>query len=334
MRFETLDAEARFALRAVSHAAGLCRFLQSSAPPAASKEDHSPVTVADFAAQAVVSRLLQDEFPSDSIVAEEESRLILEDASQDRLGAVVEAVRRLFPATTAGDVHQWIDRAGEPAERTWALDPLDGTKGFLRGGQYAVALALLERGQVVLGALACPVLGLAACKSAATQGTVAIAVRGAGAFASPMGSEAFVRLSVSSRREPERARLLRSYEADHTDVAKLDRIAALLGAREPPVRMDSQAKSLLLAAGEGELILRLISPRRPDYVERIWDQAAGAIIVEEAGGRVTDLTGEPLDFRAGRTLDRNLGVLASNGRLHAAALEAIHQARADRRPAP
>jgi len=98
--------------------------------------------------------------------------------------------------------------------------------------------------------------------------------------------------------------------------------------------MDSQAKSLLLAAGEGELIFRLISPRRPDYVERIWDQAAGAIIVEEAGGRVTDLAGVPLDFRAGRALDRNLGVLASNGRLHAAALEAIRQTGADRRPAP
>src|SRR3972149_78118 len=221
MRFETRDAEARFALRAVSHAARLCRFLQSSAPPAVSKDDHSPVTVADFAAPA-------------------------------------------------GDVHQWIDRAGEPAERTWALDPLDGTKGFLRGGQYAVALALLERGQVVLGALACPVLGLAACKSAATQGAGASAVRGAGGFASPMGSEAFVRLRVSSRREPEHARLLRSYEADHTDVAKLDRIAALLGAREPPGRVDSQAEWLPLPAGGGELIFRLISPRRPDYVERTW----------------------------------------------------------------
>jgi 3'(2'), 5'-bisphosphate nucleotidase len=125
---------------------------------------------------------------------------------------------------------------------------------------------------------------------------------------------------------------LRSFEADHTDVAKLDQIAAILGVREPPLRMDSQAKSLLLAAGEGELIFRLLSPRRPDYTERIWDQAAGALLVEEAGGRVTDLAGEALDFRAGRTLERNIGVLASNGWLHEAALEAIRQAGADRRP--
>jgi 3'(2'), 5'-bisphosphate nucleotidase len=96
--------------------------------------------------------------------------------------------------------------------------------------------------------------------------------------------------------------------------------------------MDSQAKSVLLAAGEGDLIFRLLSPRRPDYQEKIWDQAAGAILVQEAGGRVSDLTGAPLDFSAGRTLARNAGVVASNGLLHDAALEAIRLAGADRRP--
>jgi 3'(2'), 5'-bisphosphate nucleotidase len=332
MRFETLDAEAGFALRAVTQAAQVCRRLEVEGSPAASKADHSPVTAADFAAQAVVGRLMQEAFPADGVVAEEDSRLILEDASPDRLATVVKAVRRIFPEATAGKVRQWIDRGGERADRYWALDPLDGTKGFLRDGQYAVALALLEEGHVVLGAIACPKLGLAKCGSLDSQGTVAIAVRSSGAFAAPLGSDAFVRLSVSPVREPKRARLLRSFEADHTDVTKLDQIAALLGVQAPPVRMDSQAKSLLLAAGEGELIFRLISPRRPDYAERIWDQAAGALLVEEAGGRVTDLAGASLDFQAGRTLERNIGVLASNGWLHTAALEAIHQAGADRRP--
>jgi 3'(2'), 5'-bisphosphate nucleotidase len=184
----------------------------------------------------------------------------------------------------------------------------------------------------MVGAIACPKLGLPTCASSPGEGTVAVAVRGEGAFAAPLGSDAFVRLRVSLRREAREARLLRSFEADHTDVTKLDQIAALMRVREAPVRMDSQAKSLLLAAGEGELIFRLLSPRRPDYEERIWDQAAGAILVEEAGGRVTDLTGAPLDFSAGRTLARNIGVLASNGLLHDAALDAVHRASADRRP--
>jgi 3'(2'), 5'-bisphosphate nucleotidase len=341
MRFKTLDAEATFALRAVTHAARLCRRLEIEGAPAASKADRSPVTAADFAAQAVVGGLLQEAFPADGVVAEEDSRLLLNDISSDRLNAVVEAVRAVIPEATAEQVRRWIDRGGSPAGRFWALDPLDGTKGFLRDGQYAVALALLEEGQVVLGAIACPKLSLAAPRTGGSgqvrgsregEGTVALAVRGGGAFAAPMGVEVLTRLRVSPVDDAGRARLLRSFEADHTDVAKLDEIAGLLGVQAPPVRMDSQAKSVLLAAGEGELIVRLLSPRHPDYAEKIWDQAAGALLVEEAGGRVTDLTGARLDFSAGRTLDRNLGVVASNGVLHDAALEAIHRAGADRRP--
>jgi len=96
--------------------------------------------------------------------------------------------------------------------------------------------------------------------------------------------------------------------------------------------MDSQAKFAVLASGNGDLIVRLLSPAQPDYAEKIWDQAAGCLLVEEAGGEVTDLAGRPLDFRAGRELRRNTGVLVSNHRLHASALEALRQIGADRRP--
>ena len=64
-----------------------------------------------------------------------------------------------------------------------------------------------------------------------------------------------------------------------------------------------------------------------DYHEKIWDQAAGSLVVEEAGGRISDLDGRPLDFTAGRTLARNRGVLASNGHLHEVALQALRQVR-------
>lgn len=328
MRFESFEREAGFAVRAVARAAGLCRALEAARPSAERKTDQSPVTIADFASQAVVARLMLEAFPRDRLVAEEEAHSL----DGDRLEQVTEAVRRLQPEATPEAVRGWIDRAGEPAARFWTLDPLDGTKGFLRDGQYAVALALIVEGEVVLGAVACPKLRLRNLGREQGEGTVAVAVRGGGAFAAPLGSEPFVPLCVSPRKAAAEARLLRSFEADHTDVAKLDEIAARLGAQAAPVRMDSQAKSVLLAAGEGDLIFRLLSPRRPDYQEKIWDQAAGAILVQEAGGRVSDLTGAPLDFSAGRTLARNAGVVASNGLLHDAALEAIRLAGADRRP--
>jgi 3'(2'), 5'-bisphosphate nucleotidase len=89
--------------------------------------------------------------------------------------------------------------------------------------------------------------------------------------------------------------------------------------------MDSQAKYAVLAAGVGDVNLRLISPKMPAYRERIWDQAAGSIVVEEAGGRVTDLDGKPLDFAQGRTLATNRGVLATNGQLHDALLDGLKE---------
>jgi len=70
-----------------------------------------------------------------------------------------------------------------------------------------------------------------------------------------------------------------------------------------------------------------VRPRnKVEWRERMWDHAAGAAIVTEAGGRVTDLDGEPLDFTAGPTLQRNRGVLATNGAVHDLALEALASA--------
>ena len=123
--------------------------------------------------------------------------------------------------------------------------------------------------------------------------------------------------------------MLASVEAGHTNLDQLKALETTLGISVPPVRMDSQAKYAALAAGQGELIFRLLSPAKPGYREKIWDQAAGSLIVEEAGGQVSDLRGVPLDFSAGRTLERNVGVLVSNRTLHAAALSALARVGAD-----
>ncbi|MEA5469572.1 inositol monophosphatase family protein [Spirulina sp. 06S082] len=64
---------------------------------------------------------------------------------------------------------------------------------------------------------------------------------------------------------------------------------------------------------------------RQDKRENIWDHAAGAIVLEEAGGRVTDLDGKPLDFSLGEKLTANRGILASNGVIHDRALEFTHK---------
>jgi 3'(2'), 5'-bisphosphate nucleotidase len=114
-------------------------------------------------------------------------------------------------------------------------------------------------------------------------------------------------------------------EKAHTNVDEIGQLAANLGVGVPPIPMDSQAKYCVLASGEGDVLLRLLSPSRPDYREKIWDQAAGSILVQEAGGQVSDLDGRPLDFSRGRTLAGNRGILATNGHLHERVLAALRE---------
>ena len=87
--------------------------------------------------------------------------------------------------------------------------------------------------------------------------------------------------------------------------------------------MDSQAKYGIVARGEVTLYLRIPSPSEPGYKENIWDHAAGSIIAEEAGGRVTDAKGQPLDFSSGIKMEKNCGIVVTNGILHMRVLKAL-----------
>jgi 3'(2'), 5'-bisphosphate nucleotidase len=142
--------EALFAVRVVGMAAKLCREIQSEmVTQALEKSDRSPVTVADFASQAVVASLLMDTYPKDPLIAEESSQTLQVAGGAKTLKAVTAYVARIHEGAESEDVCRWIDHGdGETADRFWTLDPIDGTKGFLRGDQYVTALALLEAGQV------------------------------------------------------------------------------------------------------------------------------------------------------------------------------------------
>jgi len=343
------NPEISFAIQAVRRASQLVKLVQDElvASPAArgtlTKDDRSPVTVADFASQALVASLLAEAFPDDALVGEEDSAALR--AAPATLQQVTSYVGRSLPgatreelvsqprrsrdgAATPDQVCAWIDRgSAESARRFWTLDPIDGTKGFLRRDQYAVALALVVEGKVQVGVLGCPRLSEAHQPDYAGPGSLVVAASGQGTWWASLHEEkgTYERLHVSTNADPTRARLLRSFESGHTNVGKIDQFIQLLEIRGEAVRMDSQAKYAVLAAGQGELLVRLLSPSQPDYREKIWDQAAGSLVLEEAGGVITDLDGKPLDFTSGRMLVHNRGVLASNGVLHPAAVRALRQ---------
>ncbi len=294
---------------------------------AMTKIDCSPVTVGDLASQALVAHLIGQAFPGEILVAEEEAGILSQPGGEKVLDAITHFVSRFAPQASPSQVCGWIDRGrAAPGRRFWTLDPIDGTKGYLRGDQYAVALALLVDGEVQTSVLGCPNLADAYRPDVDGVGSLVIAARGQGAWTTSLAAPGmFEQLHVSGRSDPAQVRILRSYEEAHTNVGQLDWLAHMLHVQAEPVRMDSQAKYAVLAAGKGDVILRLLSPDKPDYHEKIWDHAAGSIIIEEAGGLVSDLSGKALDFCTGRTLERNRGVLATNGRLHAAFVEALKE---------
>ena len=309
-----------------------------------SKDDKSPVTIGDFGAQALIIQAIKHNFPDDGIVGEEESSSLrenqsliemiwelvkgskLESGADEELGGTLQSANEMLAAIDLGN------SGGGSTGRFWALDPIDGTKGFLRGGQYAVCLALIVDGEVEVGVIGCPNLPVddAAPLSADIdsheqhqRGVLFAAVRGHGASSQPLGTGDLLPggpIHMKSPAIPD-ASFCESVEAGHSSHGDQAAIAQALGISRPSVRMDSQAKYGSIARGAGDLYLRL--PVSETYVEKIWDHAAGDLIVREAGGAVTDIVGNRLDFSVGRMLHNNKGVVAAPKALHGEVLSAV-----------
>ncbi len=311
-------AELHVAIAAVREAALLCGGVHACR--AVQKTDRSPVTVADFGSQALICRRIRAAFPADPIVAEEDSTLLRGREHASVRDQVVEHVERLQPGSSADDVLDWVDIGCHEGSsgRFWAVDPLDGTKGFLRGGHYAVAIALVVDGRAIVAALACPHIAF----DSYSPGSIFAATRGGGAsWLSLKRTTPARRISTSQVDTPSTARFCESVESMHSSHELASAVAHHLGLYKAPVRLDSQAKYAVVASGQADIYFRL--PTRPGYRERIWDHVPGSLITEEAGGRVTDISGKPLELTHGKALDANRGVVATNGHLHNAVLDAI-----------
>lgn len=314
------DREKQIAIDAILTASRLCEQVRQAIPPAMEKGDKSPVTVADFGSQAIICKAISEAFPDDPIVGEEDASNLKTPEMGNNLAKVTDYVKGVIPNATSDQVTTWIDAGnGNVGRRFWTLDPIDGTKGFLRKDQYAIALALIENGEVKLGIMGCPAYP----NHQDTPGMLFLAVRGEGSMKMPFSNGKFTPIRVVQAEDTENMRFVESVEASHGDQSRQNAIAQAVGISAPSVRMDSQAKYGTVASGQAALYLRLPSPKYPDYRENIWDHAAGAIVVEEAGGRVTDMYGKPLDFSSSIKMVDNRGVVVSNGKIHDVVLAAL-----------
>ncbi|MCD4671372.1 MAG: hypothetical protein K8R77_01805 [Anaerolineaceae bacterium] len=329
MLFSNMPPEIEAGLKMVHEACLLSAKIQQELTRSAMiKEDRSPVTIADFAVQALIARRLEQSYPEYLLVGEEDAGFLQQQDEEMRLG-VTKYVQEFVDGADQQAVGEWIRRGSAvPGKRFWVVDPVDGTKGFLRGGQFAVALSLLIDYQVEVGILGCPNLKI---RHFRKPGVIVYAAAGYGTWALPVDlSQDAVPIKVSGCTNFEEARLLLSFESAHTNEGTISKFLVESGIKTDPVRIDSQAKQSLLAAGDGEILLRIPPENDPGYKEKIWDQAAGAIVIQEAGGRVTDLEGKALDFSAGKKLENNTGVLSTNGLLHDRTLVLVKRLISDR----
>ena len=316
--------ELQTALTAVRQAAIVCRSVQSAiTTESLAKKDKSPVTVADFASQAIICRRLQLDFPDDPVIGEEGAAELRLPTGVEFLNRVVRECAAVGVVASAVEVCDWIDRGdtSEYSPRFWTLDPIDGTKGFLRKEQYAISLALLIDGQIEVGVLGCPNMPFA--NKPDGTGVLAWAVRGCGAWMQPLSEpdKSPTRISVTQVSKTTDMRFCESVESGHSSHDWSGLIASELGIQLEPIRMDSQCKYLAVARGDADLYLRL--PTRKGYQEKIWDHAGGILVVQEAGGVVTDISGKAPDFRHGSSLTQNDGMVVTNGLAHDAVIAAI-----------
>ena len=245
------------AARHAAHRAGIAIlevYNHIDAPAVRQKADASPVTLADERAEAIIVEILAAEAPGIPVVAEET-----------------------------------CEREGVPGDCpscVWLVDPLDGTKEFLRrNGEFTVNIALLDGDRPVLGLVHAPALGETF--AAAGPGTATL-----------QRGDAAPRL-ISTRPVPRRGAVV-VHSRSHENHEKLSAYLATLDA--PTTRVAGSAlKFGLIAAGEADLY-----PRFSPTME--WDTAAGQAVLEAAGGSVTTPDGAPL--RYGKPDFRNAGFFA------------------------
>ncbi|MGQ0541212.1 MAG: 3'(2'),5'-bisphosphate nucleotidase CysQ family protein [Blastocatellia bacterium] len=229
---------------------------------------YEPVTEADKTASRIIVSGLNEAFPDDEVLSEEE-----DDKTAKRLAS----------------------------SRVWIIDPIDGTAGFVKkDGDFGVQIGLAENGKALLGVVMLPFYQ-----------TLYYATTGNGAYAEAGGKTAKLTVSgITGFSE-----MAFAYSRNHTSKG-ISRIISDFGFREGVQRGSIGLKVGLIAERVCDLYIHL-SPRT-----KLWDTCAPQVILEEAGGRITDLFGEEFRYDVA-DLQNHGGIVASNGVAHTAIIKRL-----------
>lgn len=320
-----------------------------------SKDDLSPVTIADFAIQALLTSTLHAAFPDDRFVGEESAdALRANPALLERVWQALQAIR-VDSATVPSNVTfpdspermcELIDWCGEglphATGRVWVFDPIDGTENFVQGLVYAVNVALLVDSVQTLSVVGCPNMSMDVSYPAgdnsldpAGEGCILLAVRRHGAWVRKLrgGVEEVDIKQIPRHATTEALGDLRSVSAINTSglSAVHGEVAGRLGVEFPGcVLLPWVIRWVLLALGVGNATWWVYRSR--SRLAKIWDHAGAMLLFEEVGGRISDVDGEPISMVAGRKMIANFGIIAAPAALHAKVLETVRDVLAKEAP--
>ncbi|KAI9167815.1 3'(2'),5'-bisphosphate nucleotidase [Paramyrothecium foliicola] len=313
------------------------------------KEDLSPVTIADFAIQALLVATFKAAFPTDKFVGEEnasdlrENPVLLERVwgLLVQIGQDEDAASLCKLPHTREQMCDLIDEcgSGKPGPgRTWVFDPIDGTKTYVRKELYAINIGLLVEGKQALGVVGCPNLSMTAKAPLRNEdvdptgnGCIVFAVKDHGAYVRPLAG------SVQDV-QPSRIPKLDSKPLDLSDVRFVTCVrmvdSALEGTHQAvaeKIGVPFPGCDLLpwvlrwatLAMGLGNAIIWVY--KRKDRLAKIWDHTGAMLLYEETGGKITDVNGKDIDLSVGRKTTANFGFIAAPASIHGKLLEAVHE---------
>ena len=280
--------------------------------------------MADISAQIIINHKLESAFENVVVIGEEDSTEI-----SDSLFLKIKELLNEFEIAKELDLSskesiETILRSNEVndcVKRYWTVDPIDGTKGFIRGDQYSICIALIDRETELplIAALGCPNLFV---DGEEERGMLMVSVASVGNFVCKLGQsiEALKPLpKFDLQTDLSKATFTGAVVSSHTNPLEIDAIKANYDNHVPVIRMDSQCKYGILALNRAHVYFRRHASKdssarknwQCDYIEAIWDNAPGYLFVKEAGGQVTDFGGNDLRFPPSKHFKVVGGILAS-----------------------
>ncbi|KAK4223311.1 hypothetical protein QBC38DRAFT_53416 [Podospora fimiseda] len=306
------------------------------------KDDLSPVTIADFAIQALLTTYLSETFPSHGFIGEESADDLRENPHL--LQRVLDALILCCPGTEwtpeliCGKIDECTKlKSASEGEFVWVFDPIDGTKTFIQGKQFAINIALLQKAKQVVSVVALPLwdFGLEPEEGIKDDkvderklGTLLYGVRGYGAFVEPLVNEDGVEAKKLPMISDGKNNRLREVTCTNLDSGVSD-LHSLVAERLGIVGEGDTEADLLgwvprwasLAMGFGNVTVWIYKSR--ERKGKIWDHAGVMMLFEEVGGKISDVDGKEIDLGIGRKFEGNYGFVGAPRERHGEVVEVV-----------